>query len=196
MTTPDGAQLVVGDVEWLDGLGVHLPGPAASPPAGPSDISNCDKSVVVNAGITQKPTGHGIRTEVSESVMNARLQSHDENINLSQNLRLCSERKQKSKGFCSQPVDNGETEADKMCIDVPCCVYSDRQATSGATMQCECASDQCKCCVMDSSSKVCISQQQEQPSFLVLAAGVLNEPGRLFTLWWAQSRHTHKCKKE
>lgn len=193
MTTPDGAQLVVGDVEWLDGLGVHLPGPPTSPPTAHVEISNCDESAAVSAGKTQKLASHGSETEVSETCMNTRLQCHDK-TNLSQNLMSCTERKHESKEFCNQHIDNGEIEVDQMCIDAPC-VYSDKQTTSSAAMQCECASDQCKCLVMDRSS-MCISQQQEHPSFLVLAAGILNEPGRLFTLWWALSRHTHKCKKE
>lgn len=194
MTTPDGAQLVVGDVEWLDGLGVHLPGPSTSPPTAHVEISNYDESTTVSAGKTQKLVSHGNETEVSETCMNTRLQCHYDNTNISQNLTSCIERKHESKEFCNQHFDNGELEVDQMCIDAPC-VYSDKQATSSAAMQCECASDQCKCLVMDRSS-VCISQQQEHPSFLVLAAGILNEPGRLFTLWWALSRHTHKCKKE
>lgn len=196
MTTPDGAQLVVGDVEWLDGLGVHLPGPATSPPAACIEVSSYDVSEAVNSGIPQKLASHGNRTEVSENCINTRLQCHDENASDSQNFMPCPERKEKSKDSCNQAYGNGETEVDQMCIDAPCCVDSDKQTTFSATMQCECASDQCECSVMDSSSRLLTSQQQEQSSFLVLAAGVLNEPGRLFTLWWAQSRHTYKCKKE
>lgn len=193
MTTPDGAQLVVGDVEWLDGLGVHLPGPATSPPTAHIETSNCDESASVNA---QGLVGHGMESEVSERYMNARLQCHNENISLSQNLVSCStEKEHESEELGDHQCDNDENEVDQMCVDVPCCAHSNEQTTSSAAMQCECASDECKCLVMDSSSG-CISQQQEKPSFLVLAAGLLSEPGRLFTLWWALSKHTHKCKKE
>lgn len=196
MTTPDGAQLVVGDVEWLDGLGVHLPGPSTSPSAAHNEISGCDVSAEGNAEITQNLACQGNRTEVSESYLNARSQCCDENTNLLKCLMSCPERKSKSKEFCNHPLDNDESGVDQMCIDAPCCAHSDKQTICSSVMQCECAKDECKCHVVDNSSKVCIPQQQEQPSFLVLAAGVLNEPGRLFTLWWAQSRHIHKCKKE
>lgn len=196
MTTPDGAQLVVGDVEWLDGLGVHLPGPAHSPPTVQTEISNCAANTGVIAGIGQKLVSQGCRTEVSVSCMNMVPQGNDENTNFKQNLMSCTKRKHKSDDCCNEPFDGNEAAMDQICVDVPCCAHGDMQTASNVTMQPECANDQCKCLMMDSSPEMYACQQLEQPSFLVLAAGVLNEPGRLFTLWWAQSRHTHKCKKE
>ena len=196
MTTPDGAQLVVGDVEWLDGLGVHLPGPTCPLPAGLAGASNCVSTIGSVAGIGQKMVNQGCRTEVSVSCINTVLQGNDENINLQHNSMSCPKRKHKSDDCTNEPCDDSDAAMDHMCVDVPCCAQSDMQNTSDVTMHPMCASDQCKCHMMDSSPETYACQQLEQPSFLVLAAGVLNEPGRLFTLWWAQSRHTHKCKKE
>ncbi|KAG0715764.1 F-box/WD repeat-containing protein 2 [Chionoecetes opilio] len=70
MTTPDGAQLVVGDVKWLDGLGPHLPAPAAAPCVVQTESSGSAASAGITAGIGQKTVSQGCRTEVSGSCMN------------------------------------------------------------------------------------------------------------------------------
>lgn len=196
MTTPDGAQLVVGDVEWLDGLGVHLPGPAHSPPAVQTELSNCAANIGITAGIEQKLASQGSKTEVSVSCMNTMPQDKNENMSFQQKTVSCPKRKHKSDECCNELFGGGEAAMDQICPDVPCYSHGEMQTASNVTKQPGTANDQCKLLMMDSSPEMYACQQLEQPSFLVLAAGVLNEPGRLFTLWWAQSRHTHKCKKE
>lgn len=196
MTTPDGAQLVVGDVEWLDGLGVHLPGPAHSPPAVQTELSSCAANTGIQAGIGHKLASQGCRTEVSVSCMNTVLQDKNENMNLQQNSVSCPKRKHKSDECCNELLDGGEAAMDQTCADGPCYVHGEMQTASSVPKPSESANDNFQLFMMDTSPEMYACQQLEQPSFLVLAAGVLNEPGRLFTLWWAQSRHTHKCKKE
>ena len=194
MTTPDGAQLVVGDVEWLNGLGVHLPGPARSLSAVQAENSNCTAKMGTIGGAGKKLASQGYRTESSVSSMNTMPHGNTQNINIQHNAVSCPKRKHKSDECGGEPC-GGETAMDHMSLDVSCYTRGgDIQADFDAAVHSECAGDQCL--MMDTSPEIKACQSLDQPSFLVLAAGVLNEPGRLFTLWWAQSRHTHKCKKE
>ncbi|XP_045125810.1 F-box/WD repeat-containing protein 2-like [Portunus trituberculatus] len=190
MTTPDGAQLVVGDVEWLNGLGVHLPGHSRSlSTAVQAENSNC----ATRTGAGKKYASQSYRIETSVSSMNTVPHGNTQCLNVEHNAVSCPKRKHKSDECCSEPC-GGETAMDHTSLDASCCAHSDTQIDSDVALHAECAGDQCL--MMDTSPEVKACQALEQPSFLVLAAGVLNEPGRLFTLWWAQSRHTHKCKKE
>ncbi|XP_053636721.2 F-box/WD repeat-containing protein 2 [Cherax quadricarinatus] len=208
MTTPDGAQLVVGDVEWLDGLGMHLPGPSvmsvsAEPNSEKSDCSKSSPSCSYTATETQnlnRPSSIVYsdvcyRTYTQKGSPESGVQKYSTyHAGVEGNVWDCQDSSSPSPvgatggdwclGYAqSEPqYSNNNRPVTVSSNDVPLQVTG--LQSHGINM------------TFSSTKERHISVKLERPGHLVLAAGVQSEPGRLFTLWWSQSTLASKCKEE
>ncbi|XP_068220548.1 F-box/WD repeat-containing protein 2-like isoform X2 [Palaemon carinicauda] len=174
MTTPDGAQLVVGDTDWLDGLRGYVPEDTCmSNSSSGNELSNKNQNLACNVPFKEE-VGNcndcGVGTTL---VNNDNRFDHAEGVD--HNIPCCSS---SVGGF--QDLDTRIKE-----------IHLDNSNFNSASYSGELPT------VSRIKSNLSHAKMRlERPSHLVLAAGVQCEPGRLFTLWWSNYKIMSKYKEE
>lgn len=204
MTTPDGAQLVVGDVDWLDGLGAQLPElplPLLGTETHSSSFSSKYSKNNTKCSFPSASGGQNSNHTISLCPAEAYLPSFDEKQSKQFNVREPLLYHMNESCKC-QTYSEPESAVEALSMD-----------NSGATLQCfncnsrvatdldnssneNTASHQPHCHDVDNPEESHPLEKLTRPGHLVLAAGVQSEPGRLFTLWWSTDKQSAKCKKE
>ncbi|KAK3851848.1 hypothetical protein Pcinc_041528 [Petrolisthes cinctipes] len=161
MTTPDGAQIVVGETGWLDGLGPHLPQP-------PLALAPSFKHR--SRGCTSCKSNQPGDCDSSAAAYNMSSFSRDGRACISACVGTCE-------GGCLPCTSNSHSPV-HTSVDVFCGQHQ-KCASQGGT-----------------NSIPLTNLKLGSGGHLVLAAGVQTEPGRLFTLWWAEAGMEEKHKKE
>ncbi|KAG7171009.1 F-box/WD repeat-containing protein 2-like [Homarus americanus] len=207
MTTPDGAQLVVGDIDWLNGLGGHLLD--LSEPPLTTEFNN-DQSNEVKS--TKSCCSDAERQQNLNKVSSV-VSSEDSHKIFQQNRSPECGTQQFSPCQPAELCECRDAEEEVSPIgavggELPVCMMGNSDTNlhysnnnSPATISSEdvplqAASLQYHGSNMNCTKDTQLSVRLERPGHLVLAAGVQSEPGRLFTLWWSNSKQTLKCKKE
>lgn len=175
MTTPDGAQLVVGDTDWLDGLRGYVPDdiPCMSSSNSGNELSNKNQNLACSAPLKEQLGNCNDCGVVTSPINNDNRFDNAEGVD--HNIPCCSS---SVRGF--QDLDTRIKE-----------IHLDNNNFNTVTYSSELPPS--------SRSKSNFSHGKmrlERPSHLVLAAGVQCEPGRLFTLWWSNYKIMSKYKEE
>lgn len=198
MTTPDGAQLVVGDSDWLDGLRGCVPDDVSDGRSSSnSKLSNSNQSVACS-------TPNKLQVANCNPITSPTANDHVANCN-----------------SITSPTANGNSSVDLEDGNYasPCCSSAnamdsedldpkDKESTIGEgsksnnvennnfSMICNLAEPSSSSLNKNKSNVSHAKMRLERPNQLVLAAGVQSEPGRLFTLWWSNFKSMSKYKEE
>nr|XP_045621225.1 F-box/WD repeat-containing protein 2-like [Procambarus clarkii]XP_045621232.1 F-box/WD repeat-containing protein 2-like [Procambarus clarkii]XP_045621240.1 F-box/WD repeat-containing protein 2-like [Procambarus clarkii] len=204
MTTPDGAQLVVGDIDWLDGLGGHLLDRLLLPICAELNTVKDNDSKITGSCLFVATDAQNLNTPSSIAYGDGFYRPHDQDgsreLDIQKNLGChpaeeykCWDPEEESSPLGAAGGDwcvaNSETSPQYSNNNRP--VASSSECVPLQVMSTQCHRSNVKC-----AKERHTSIRLERPSHLVLAAGVQSEPGRLFTLWWSHSELSSKCKKE
>ncbi|KAK7075020.1 hypothetical protein SK128_026056 [Halocaridina rubra] len=173
MTTPDGAQLVVGDTEWLDGLRGYLP----------------EEMSVSQSSSRNLLSNQYEYNALHEAVGNVFTVNCDNRSNTTDDCCASAETGISSTPSCSTSTLVEFQDLDRNKDGKEVINMKNNNSNNGNNTE-EAASS-----LVQISSSIPI-RKLERPSHLVLAAGVQSEPGRLFTLWWSNLKMMSKYKEE
>jgi len=196
MTTPDGAQLVVGDTQWLDGLTGDL--------VIQSSLGSNKVSRVKSTGTTLK-NGFQMDGGILKDSRNGRespkpLYSEPDMNNGTSDCRTPNYKGYSNSSTTGNPPnrtpevgayrgDNNTTG--RISLNTVDETYTPGGSCNDRITQESKSYTNTRTCSTKSHQVLTGSQGQ-----LVLALGIQSEPGRLFTLWWAKPEQGPKCKKE
>ncbi|XP_071544749.1 uncharacterized protein [Panulirus ornatus] len=201
MTTPDGAQLVVGDIDWLDGLGGQLP--ELKVPAISAETSGKSDNTESSVCSFNKESQENINKPSSVSSSHLGLKVYDQNRSPECGAQHHSTYHPNKGCMCKdsqgEAIANIAASGD-MCMgnygtDLHYRNNNDPAITSSDDLYVPETSLQPPSHTVH-HTKETYRVKLERPGHLVLAAGVQSEPGRLFTLWWTHSKQTGKYKEE
>lgn len=203
MTTPDGAPLVVGDIDWLDGLGGKLPELKVPTLSAETNNGKSDNNESTACSFNNKGSQQNINTASSIDSSKLGVEVYDQNTyqefgtqhhctNHPSKGCMCEDSQGKSLANSTASGDmcmgNCGTDLHYCNNNDPAIISSDDRDVPGTSFQPQSHNV--------NSTKETYKVKLERPGHLVLAAGVQSEPGRLFTLWWAHSKQIGKYKEE